>query len=229
MRIFDIIKSYTLRSDKDSLDINLSVPDFTYQDAPKLSPEELGYRGELSLIATLTNHAIPGSFILLNNLYVPNGYSTSEIDLVMVHEKGFFVFENKNYRGWIYGSAGQQQWTQTFSSGQKFQFYNPILQNKAHINALSNYLNIPTDEFFSIIVFSDECVLKTPPISADKVVVIQLSSLVSYLNRKLSRSSIKYSQAEKKSIVDKLKVYRALTPEDKQLFSKAHEEQKNDG
>lgn len=26
---------------------------------------------------------------------------TTEIDLLMIHEKGIFVFESKNYSGWI--------------------------------------------------------------------------------------------------------------------------------
>lgn len=39
------------------------------------------------------------------------------IDLLMIHEKGIFVFESKNYSGWIFGSADQLNWTQSLQNG----------------------------------------------------------------------------------------------------------------
>ena len=44
----------------------------------------------------------------------------------MIHEKGIFVFESKNYSGWIFGSADQLNWTQSLQNGEKHHFYNPI-------------------------------------------------------------------------------------------------------
>ena len=40
----------------------------------------------------------------LRNVYIPkdNG-ETSEIDVVYITQKGIFVFESKNYSGWIFG------------------------------------------------------------------------------------------------------------------------------
>ena len=42
---------------------------------------------------------------ILRNVYLPkeNG-QTSEIDLLYITEKGIFVFESKNYSGWIFGN-----------------------------------------------------------------------------------------------------------------------------
>ena len=41
----------------------------------------------------------------LFNIYIPkeNG-ETTEIDVLMICKKGLFVFESKNYSGWIFGS-----------------------------------------------------------------------------------------------------------------------------
>ena len=49
--------------------------------------------------------------------HVPYQGRTSEIDLLMIHEKGIFVFESKNYSGWIFGSADQLHWTQSLQNG----------------------------------------------------------------------------------------------------------------
>ena len=68
---------------------------------------------------------------------------------------GIIVFEVKEYNGWIFGSGHQKEWTQILAFGkQKYRFYNPVLQNKRHIEQLRSKLpqlaNIP---FFSVVVF----------------------------------------------------------------------------
>lgn len=47
---------------------------------------------------------------ILRNIYVPkdNG-ETSEIDLLYITQKGIFVFESKNYSGWIFGDEKSQE------------------------------------------------------------------------------------------------------------------------
>ena len=47
----------------------------------------------------------------LFNLYIPksNG-ETTELDVVLLHESGIYVFESKNYSGWIFGTESQQYW-----------------------------------------------------------------------------------------------------------------------
>ena len=40
----------------------------------------------------------------LRNVYIPkDNEETSEIDVVYITQKGIFVFESKNYTGWIFG------------------------------------------------------------------------------------------------------------------------------
>ena len=77
----------------------------------------------------------------LFNLYIPkdNG-ETTELDVVLLHESGIYVFESKNYSGWIFGTETQKYWTQTLPAGRgrslKNKFFNPIMQNKGHIKWL---------------------------------------------------------------------------------------------
>ena len=63
----------------------------------------------------------------LNGITLPraNGGST-QIDHIIVSVYGIFVIETKNYKGWIYGSETQRQWTQSFPNGSKFKFQNPL-------------------------------------------------------------------------------------------------------
>ena len=128
-----------------------------------LNYENCGQFGEFSTEYALTNNNLEGELVVLKNIYVPYQGKTSEIDLLMIHEKGIFVFESKNYSGWIFGNASQLNWTQSLQNGEKHHFYNPIRQNQTHIKALSEYLDMPVSSFISYIVFSERCSLKSVP------------------------------------------------------------------
>ena len=107
--------------------------------------------------------------ITLRNVYLPtkNG-KTTEIDLLYITKKGIFVLESKNYSGYIFGNEKNRNWTATLYAGKtifepnvkKFHFFNPVWQNKGHIDALKNILNKPDIRYYSMIVFSDRCKLK---------------------------------------------------------------------
>ena len=110
---------------------------------------------------------------ILRNIYVPkdNG-ETSEIDIVYITQKGIFVFESKNYSGWIFGDGKSMYWTVSLPNGQKNRFYNPVKQNRTHIKWLNKYMNgkVP---LFSIIVFSERCELKKVSVEDESVRVIK--------------------------------------------------------
>lgn len=113
----------------------------------------------------------------LFNIYIPkeNG-ETTEIDVLMICKKGLFVFESKNYSGWVFGSENQKNWYQTLPTGRgrshKESFYNPIMQNRSHIKHLKAFLGeqVPMR---SIIVFSDRCKLKSVQIRSNDISVIK--------------------------------------------------------
>ena len=96
---------------------------------------------------------------MLTNVYIPkNDGTTTEIDLLMINKTGIYVFESKNYSGWIFGDEKSKNWTQTLKGGKKNKFFNPILQNRAHINALKKLVkDVDSNNFYSYIVFSDRC------------------------------------------------------------------------
>lgn len=121
----------------------------------------IGSQGEYKLYKYL-NYNITDKFII-NNIYLEKTpYQTTEIDMVLLCKKGIFVFEVKNYSGWIFGSRKQTYWIQRFQSGVKYKFYNPIMQNDEHIRALKEYLQINSSTIFkSIVIFTGIGELKT--------------------------------------------------------------------
>lgn len=109
----------------------------------------------------------------LRNVYLPkdNG-ETSEVDLIYITQKGIFVFESKNYSGWIFGDEKSKNWTAMLPNKQKNQFYNPILQNRTHLKWMRHFVggDIP---LFSIIVFSERCELKKVTVESEDIRVIK--------------------------------------------------------
>lgn len=145
----------------------------------------------------------------LFNLYVPkNNEETTELDVVLLHESGIYVFESKNYSGWIFGTESQQYWTQTLPVGrgrtQKNQFYNPVLQNKGHLKWLQIFLDDRTLPFYSYVVFSDRCTLKKITLTSGKHYVVNRYNLFSAVQQNITKAGIQLSSDKIDEIYEKL-------------------------
>lgn len=145
----------------------------------------------------------------LFNCYVPkdNG-ETTEIDVILLHESGIYVFESKNYSGWIFGTETQPYWTQTLPTGRgqsrKEHFFNPILQNNVHIKWLCQTLHQNPTVFRSYIVFSDHCTLKKITLTSGKHYVLNRHRLFSAVSTDAKTHLGCLSQQEIDSIYNKL-------------------------
>jgi len=138
----------------------------------------------------------------LNNvtLPLPNGGST-QIDHVIVSIYGIFVIETKNYKGWIFGSEAQRQWTQVIM-GRKYKFQNPLRQNYLHIKTLADLLDLEINYFHSMIAFIGECELKTRDELPEHVLT---GGMVSYVKKKQDKI---LTEKEVKSIVEQIESNR---------------------
>ncbi|MEO8401045.1 MAG: nuclease-related domain-containing protein [Gammaproteobacteria bacterium] len=152
-----------------------------------------------------------GSKFLFNALITKRNGETTEIDVLMICSKGLFVFECKNYSGWIFGNETQKNWTQTLPQGRgrchKEHFYNPIMQNASHIKHLKNLIgkNVPTR---SVIVFSNRCVLKDVRIKSDDIRVINHHSAASVVTQMCNETKAEiYTETEINDIYNKLYPY----------------------
>ena len=152
---------------------------------------------------------LEGHHRIMTNLYIPKkDGSTTEIDLIMIAQSGIYVFESKNYSGWIFGNEKSQYWTQTFPNGQKQRFYNPVSQNKGHINALKSILEVKNDDFFkSYIIFSERCTLKKVNVSSPNLVVMKRNALRKIIKREIEASPNLISISEVNQLALWLKKY----------------------
>lgn len=134
-----------------------------------------GRYGEYLTYKYLKKFEADGSKFLFNIFVPKENDETSEVDVLMICKKGIFVFESKNYSGWIFGSENQKNWYQTLPAGRgrshKEHFYNPIMQNRSHIKHLKAFLGEQMP-MRSIIVFSDRCTLKNIQIHSNDICVI---------------------------------------------------------
>lgn len=168
-----------------------------------------GNWGEYELFKTLEK--LKGNQKIMTNLYIPqkNG-STTEVDLLMIHETGIYVFEYKNYSGWIFGSEKDKMWMQTLQSGDKNKFYNPILQNKGHISAIDSFLNKKyTEKLYSHIVFSDRCELKKITLTSNDAIVNKKNELNKVLKKEFKRLPVYFTSEQIQE------VYQTLKPQTK--------------
>lgn len=132
-----------------------------------------GKQGEYRISLELSEFEKKGAKLLFN-CYLPKENSQygefSEVDVMLIHSTGIYVIESKNYQGGIEGKIEDRDWYQSICKyvrkgkkeiriRNKNPFYNPILQNKVHIDNLNKFLdenNIQKDiPIYSLIVFSD--------------------------------------------------------------------------
>ena len=143
-----------------------------------------GHFGEYLTEYALEHGGIEGRYAIYHNVLVPRSSGptkTSEIDVLMLHETGVYVFESKNYDGWIFGNEEQQKWTVSYKGGHKEHFYSPIKQNRAHVRALAAHLGVPEEAFRSYIVFSERCELKAVPQDCEEYTVCKRPDLIDRL------------------------------------------------
>lgn len=184
-----------------------------------------GAAGERRIYRRLAYFEERGWGKLLSNIYVPkiNG-GTSEIDLVLIHPKGLFVFESKNYSGWIFGDEAHQYWTQILPAGRhvrKERFYNPVLQNASHIKHLMYFNNRKDIPIWSIIVFSDRCELKDITVRSKNVRIVQWRNVAATVEQICNDIQLDFlSNTEVLTLYTHLFPYTNTTEEEKQRHAR---------
>ncbi len=143
-----------------------------------------GTKSERHLVLQLLKHGIPAQTVFHDLCIEKQNGAFSQIDIAMATTEGIIVFEVKDFSGWIFGNGNHSHWTQVLAYGKyKFTFYNPIKQNKNHIETLRRQLkqfeNIP---FFSIIVFYGDCELKEINFVPERTYLVKFYRVIEVLN-----------------------------------------------
>ena len=114
--------------------------------------------GELLVRSELMKHY--RDWMLLNDVLLPSGQGTTQIDHILVSPGGVFLIETKDMNGWLFGGPGQKNWTQSFKA-KKYPLYNPLLQNEGHAKALVKLGIVDLCWLRPIVVFVGGAELKT--------------------------------------------------------------------
>ena len=109
--------------------------------------------------------------MLVDDVMLPSGRGTTQIDHILVSPSAVFVIETKDMNGWILGSPGSRQWTQSYAAGRRsrdagvksrqFKFYNPLWQNEGHAKALVRLGIVDRWRLRPIVVFVGDAEMKT--------------------------------------------------------------------
>lgn len=145
----------------------------------QVTPITRGEESERKVILNLLKEGINPKAIF-HDLYIqkPNREYT-QIDVAVATKAGIIVFEVKDYSGWIFGNEHQKYWTQILAFGkEKHRFYNPVMQNYGHIQAIRQCLpNNPDIPIFSVIVFFGNSEFKNVTCNADNTFIIYPHSI----------------------------------------------------
>lgn len=196
--------------------------------------QKKGYAGEYELARKLNR--IKGNKKVLFNVLIPSGEDkTTELDAVMVHETGVYVFENKNYGGtvgcFIKNKNNQKvlgnikidspRWDVVYKSGKVRALYNPIMQNEMHlhfIKRLLGHLNLEPQNFFSYVTFDENCKIKGAPLSYNLSCdgcILRSSQLVEDANFKIGVRDVVLSPSDIKAISEVLEPYSRVSAQER--------------
>ena len=122
-------------------------------------------------------------YTVLSNVVVSAELGMNDVSHVVVSEYGVFVVTVKTEAGKVFGKQGDQEW-KIKSGKHKDILYNPLWENRKHINALEKMIGATW--FIPVVVFT-RAVLKGDFGSY----VIRRSELISYIEQnKKSRLSV---------------------------------------
>lgn len=164
------------------------------QPRKEVDPTHIGDLGEYKIEVQLRQ--FPKENRYLNDVLMPNPRSKTgyaQIDHVLITPYAIFVIETKNYKGYIHGKRDDNSWR----VNSKFNMYNPLRQNRTHINALKRVLkDYEHLRFVSVVSFTKRCELHIDPelrtVDTDEFVVLDIV-LTEFIERKLIRLKNEYA------------------------------------
>jgi hypothetical protein len=175
-------------------------------------PTRLGHSEEKFVSRKLRN-LDPTRYKILVDVMLPSRGNTTatQIDHIVISNYGIFVIETKSHKGWIFGSADHEHWTQVIYR-YKGRFYNPLRQNFAHTKAVEDLLGKPhfKKSIVSLVAFPNADKLKisgTDSVGHARDIVRKIESYIKPV----------FSDAERDGIYDLLVTSNILDKEARKM------------
>ncbi|MGE5661680.1 MAG: nuclease-related domain-containing protein [Ignavibacteriales bacterium] len=161
----------------------------------KVTSTRIGELGEYKIDIQLDQ--LPKNYRYLSDLLLPNPKSKtgySQIDHVVITPYAIFVIETKNYNGEIKGGRDEKHWRVS----NRFNIYNPLLQNYGHIKVIEKLVSsMYRVNFVSMISFTMRARFSVDPelrkIHSNDLIVYD-TELSEYINRKVVRLKTETSE-----------------------------------
>lgn len=171
--------------------------------------EFLGSKGELNIFEDLK--FLEKEPLFLFNIYIPiNENKFTEIDMIMLHPSGLYIFESKNIKGWIFGKEDDTYWTQCLLNNRgktdKFKFLNPIKQNKQHIKIFKKYAKYRPIPIYNCVVFGENSTFKNVQIDSSDIIICSIENILNNIEEN------KHFQENNLTTEQICKIYNKLYP-----------------
>lgn len=111
------------------------------------------------------------SYVYHDIIFDLGGGHLTQVDHVIVSNRGVFCIETKRMNGVIKGRKEDKYWYHTNHKGGSHRFYNPFFQNSTHIKAIAQNLGLATSEITGYVLNVGDAKLKgnIAPIFGQKV------------------------------------------------------------
>ena len=92
---------------------------------------------------------------IISNAFFKTSYGSTQIDHILITEKGIFVIEVKNFgEVELFGTEKAKVWSVKYPNGKMYKPKNPLHQNYGYIKAIEKVLGF-SNNIISLIVFSN--------------------------------------------------------------------------
>ena len=146
---------------------------------------------------------IPGDFCLLEIMPRENTPLASVRPcFLLLHEKCLSVLYQCHQNGIIHGDAAESVWTCFNYLGDGKSFDNPLVQNEENISLLASLLKLPAEEFYSCILFDNECELRRIPANTPQSGIIWADQVEGHFANLLPKLPVRYSHTQLEALHD---------------------------
>ena len=162
-----------------------------------------GAAGE-SAVSSILSQLPKNRYKVINDVLITKESGSAQIDHIVVSPYGIFVIETKNYSGCLIGNEFDE-YVNYYVGEKRLNVYNPLKQNRSHIYALMNALDISAkSSFIPILALSNDCQYKI----TSKTDVVHFSSL---LHTILQHGTVIFSAKEVEEIERKIREKNVLS------------------
>lgn len=120
----------------------------------------------------------------LKEVYVHiNDNRIIEIDVIVVHTSGIYIFEAKVKKGKITGSPTDAYWRAQHTEYKSTKFYNPLKQTESHVRHLAKRYHISPASCHTVIVFNNDADISDIRYSTDRTTTCTYNDLPNILRQ----------------------------------------------